>query len=114
MHLCGNELKNIILPDGSIECLFTRNDFIELVREKLGGEAELYLSEIIREADYTEAKVNTDLSSYEASLESNAACFQELMDSIRLIEYHLNEKRSNKSKIDKVLNAMRKSISNQI
>jgi len=46
----------IHLPDGSMEVIFSRDDFQRLVYEKLGYDAEQKLIEIIKEADYTQAK----------------------------------------------------------
>jgi len=104
----------LYLPDGSMEVLFSRDDFKRLIYEKLGSDAEQKLIEIIQEADYTQAKVNTDLESYEASLESNTRCFNDLLDSIKEAKQLLNEKRLNKNRMVKLLDEIEKLISNQI
>lgn len=104
----------IHLPDGSMEVIFSRDDFQRLVYEKLGYDAEQKLIEIIKEADYTQAKVDTDLESYEASLESNTRCLNDLLDDIEGLKNLLENKRLNKTKMAKLLDQMETKISNQI
>lgn len=104
----------LYLPDGSMEVLFSRDDFQRLIYEKLGYDAEQKLIEIINEADYTQAKVDTDLESYEASLESNTRCFNDLLDSIEELKKILDTKRLDKTKMSKLLDKMKIQITNQI
>lgn len=104
----------LYLPDGSMEVLFSRDDFQRLICEKLGSDAEQKLIEIINEADYTQAKVDTDLESYEASLESNTRCFNDLLDSIEELKKILDTKRLDKTKMSKLLDKMKTQITNQI
>ena len=104
----------LYLPDGSMEVLFSRDDFQRLVYEKLGYDAEQKLIEIINEADYTKAKVDTDLISYELSLESNTACFNDLLNNIEELKKLLQQKRLDRTKMFKLLDQMETQISNQI
>jgi len=104
----------LYLPDGSMEVLFSRDDFQRLVYEKLGYEAEHKLIEIINEADYTKAKVDTDLEAYEASLDSNTACFNDLLNNIEELKKLLQQKRFDRTKMFKLLDQMETQISNQI
>jgi len=104
----------LYLPDGSMEVLFSRDDFQRLVYEKLGYDAEQKLIEIINEADYTKAKVDTDLEAYEASLDSNTACFNDLLDNIEELKKLLQQKRLDRTKMFKLLDQMETQISNQI
>jgi hypothetical protein len=104
----------ITLKDGSMEVLFSRDDFQRLVYEKLGYDAEQKLIEIINEADYTKAKVDTDLEAYEASLDSNTACFNDLLNNIEELKKLLQQKRLDRTKMFKLLDQMETQISNQI
>lgn len=104
----------LYLPDGSMEVIFSRDDFQRLIYEKLGYDAEQKLIEIINEADYTKAKVDTDLEAYEASLESNTACFNDLLDNIEELKKLLQQQRIDRRKIYKVLDQMETQIANQI
>ncbi len=104
----------LYLPDGSMEVIFLRDDFQRLIYEKLGSDAEQKLIEIIKEADYTQAKINTDLDAYEASLDSNTACFNDLLDSIEELKKLLQQQRIDRRKIYEVLDQMETQITNQI
>ena len=104
----------LYLPDGSMEVLFSRDDFQRLVYEKLGYDAEQKLIEIINAADYTKAKVDTDLEAYESSLDSNTACFNDLLDNIEELKKLLQQKRLDRTKMFKLLDQMETQISNQI
>lgn len=54
-------------------------------------------------ADYTQAKVETDLSSYEASLESNTTAFQDLRDVLQEIQDLITAPRVNKQAVKQSL-----------
>ena len=47
---------------------------------------ETHVARLEAGADYAQAKVETDLSGYEASLESNTRVFQDLKDVFRKIQ----------------------------
>ena len=108
----------ISLKDGSVETLFEPKDFQYLVEKYMGYDAEAYFRSLIEnlqsEADYTQAKVDTDLESYEASLESNTRCFQDLLDNIEEARKLLDAKRLNKTQLDKLLEQIETKINNQI
>lgn len=65
-------------------------------------------------ADYTTAKVDTDLSSYEASLDSNQTAFQDIQTEAATIMGVLQEKRISREKIAHCVREIGKIISNQI
>lgn len=106
--------QTIYLPDGTTEIMFGRDSFQKLVAERLGYDAEKILQEIIDEADYTKAKVQTDLVSYESSLEDNTSCFQEILAKIEKIQRNINSKRMSKDKILELLSNIEAEIHNQI
>ena len=65
-------------------------------------------------ADYTQAKVETDLPSYEASLESNTTAFQDLQDVLQEIQDLITAPRVNKQAVEQsVINGLT-IIKNQI
>lgn len=85
----------------------------------MGGEAERYFASIICEleeaADYNEQKVNCDLKSYEASIEENTACFQDILDVTRVIENELkSSNRINRKSLLKMVQSIHGLINNQI
>lgn len=106
--------ETLFLPDGSNEVLLSDGDFQRLVYEKLGREAEQKIIELIEKADYTNQSIDTDLRSYESSLESNKECFDDLLDDIRRMADLLEAPRLDKSRILKLLGTMQKQINNQI
>ena len=77
----------VSLNDGSNHTLFQFRDFLELVDQKMGMDARKFLEERIGEleeaADYTTQKVESDLTSYESSLDSNRTAFQDIEEVCR-------------------------------
>ena len=65
-------------------------------------------------ADYTQAKVDTDLTAYESDLESNRRAFQDIQTEAAVITGVLQEKRINREKITHAVREIGKIISNQI
>lgn len=106
--------QTIYLPDGTSEIMFGRDSFQKLVSERLGYDAEKMLQEIIDEADYTKAKVQTDLTSYESTIEDNTSCFQEILVKVEKIQRNINSKRMSKDKILELLSNIEAEIHNQI
>lgn len=108
----------IILKYKSFHLLFEPEDFEYLVKKYMGYDAEKYFRETIEklqdEADYTKAKVYTDLESYEASLESNTACFQDILDITEQMKTILEAPRMNKNKMFELIEQVQKEINNQI
>ena len=106
------------LKDGSIETLFEPKDFQYLVEKHMGWDAEKYFENLIsklqEQADYNTAKVDTDLESYEASIESNTRCFQDILEELKVINDLLNKQRVDKLKLFKVIEQIEKQINNQI
>lgn len=108
----------IVLKDGSVETLLQPKDFQYLVDKHMGYDAATYfetmVEELQEEADYVQAKIDTDLEAYEADLESNTRCLNDLLDDIEVMTNMLENKRLNKSKMAKLLDQMETKINNQI
>jgi len=108
----------ITLKDGSVETLLEPRDFQYLVEKHMGYDVETYFRTLIEklqeEADYTKAKVETDLDSYEAQLEGNTTCFLDILDIIKGAEKLLMKKRLNKAELVKLLNQIKTEINNVI
>lgn len=114
--------EELLIKD-KVETIFEARDFEYLLDKHLGYDASKYFRELVEElkeaADETEAKVNTDLGSYEASLESNTRAFQDIEDVCRsmIAEFNLEEGRNKlaalrpwRNKVQEIL----KIINNQI
>ena len=72
----------VSLKNGSNHTLFKFRDFLELVDQEMGIDAakwlEAHVNRLEKAADYTTAKVDTDLAGYEASLGSNTTAFMDI------------------------------------
>lgn len=108
----------ITLNNGNTEIISNMKHFEDLVYNRMGTDARNYLSNEIEkleyDANYTQAKIDTDLSSYEFSLESNTSCFIEILDIVEELKIITNSKRVNISKMNELLDNINTLINNQI
>ena len=108
----------VSLKDGSNYTLFKFRDFLDLVDQEMGMDAakwlETHVGHLEEAADFTQAKVETDLTSYEASLDSNKTAFMDIQTEVETITTILREKRINRDDISKVVQKICKIIENQI
>jgi hypothetical protein len=106
------------LPDGTTEYCFTKDDYINIISNKCGRDVEQWLNnfieELIEEADKTSKIIDTDLRSYEMSLESNATCFIDVLEHLKELEGLLWAKRVNKDKVQDVIDYIKEQINNEI
>ncbi len=79
-------MAEVLLIKDKPETIFEPRDFEYLLDKYLGYDASRYFRNLVEElqvaADMTEAKVNTDLDSYQSSLESNTVAFQEIQEEV--------------------------------
>ena len=72
----------ISLNDGSVHTLFEFRHFLELAENCMGYDAAEWLRTHVEQAenaaDYTQAKVDSDLITYESDLESNRRAYQDI------------------------------------
>lgn len=107
--------QTVHLPDGTMEVLFNEaEDFQRLIAERLGRDAEEIVTRLFAGRAYEEAKVNSDLGSYEASLESNHRAFNDLLDQLKELENELSKNRLNRNKLITLAAECRTIIKNQI
>ena len=108
----------VSLKDGSAHTLFKFRDFLELIDQEMGMDAakwlESHMNQLEAAADYTTAKVETDLSGYEASLDSNTRAFQDIQAEAAAIMEILEGKRIDRQKIAHAIREIGKIIKNQI
>lgn len=100
------------------ELILSSDDFKKMVDLYMGDEAAAYFGEIVASANEAvraiSDKTNSDLSSYESSLESNSAAFFDILDVLKNISDILSSKRINRNKIADYVGEISKIISNQI
>lgn len=106
------------LKDSSVHTLFDFDDFLELVEDRMGYDAAKWLSTHVQQAeeaaDYTQAKVATDLTAYESNLESNRDAFEAVQLEAATILGVLQDNRISREKIARAAKKIAKIISNQI
>lgn len=100
------------------ELIFSADDFKKMIELYMGDEAAAYFGEIVASANEAvrtiSDKTNSDLLSYEASLESNATAFSDIQDEIANISEVLVSKRISRDKIAHSVMEIKKIINNQI
>lgn len=98
--------------------VFSPYDVLDIVDRYCGWDMARYLRSLFdsyADADREcEARLNTDLDSYEASLESNTTAFQDILTEIEGLEKELGRTRLNRENLRKRLNVITTIISNQI
>lgn len=108
----------ISLKDGSVHTLFEFRHFLELVEDCMGYDAAKWLRTHVEQAeeaaDYTQAKVDSDLVAYESDLDSNRRAFQDIQTEAAAIMEVLQGNRVNRQKIAHSVKEIEKIISNQI
>lgn len=108
----------VTLKDGSNHTLFKFRDFLELVDQEMGMDAakwlEAHVTRLEEAADYTTAKIDTDLAGYEASLGSNTTAFMDIQEEVGVIQEILDGPRMNRKIISAAVENIRKIINNQI
>jgi hypothetical protein len=84
----------ITLKDGSVEIIFELKDFQELIDQELGHEAAKYFQLLVENyetrIEEAEEGTNSDLRSYEMSLESNMRAFQDIEEICRTMISEFN------------------------
>lgn len=108
----------ISLKDGSVHTLFEFRHFLELVDQYMGYDVakwlRTYMEQAENAADYTTAKIDSDLVAYESDLESNRRAFQDIQTEAAAIMEVLQGNRVNRQKIAHSVREIGKIISNQI
>jgi hypothetical protein len=98
--------------------LLDRRDILEYIRLFMGYDAERFVRQIIDDLENdereTETRMNSDLDSYEASLESNARAFGEIKSHVEHLQVELEKSRINKTKANALLTQIVTEISNQL
>lgn len=108
----------ISLKDGSVHTLFEFRHFLKLVDQYMGYDVakwlRTYMEQAENAADYTTAKIDSDLVAYESDLDSNRRAFQDIQTEAAAIMEVLQGNRVNRQKIAHSVKEIGKIISNQI
>lgn len=109
-------MPHVLMIRDKPETIFDAKDFEYHIEQCMGYEAAAYFRELFEdaEAEVESAKrgENTDLASYEASLESNTRAFQDILENLTSIEDLLYKQKVSKTKIAEQISVIRKTIIN--
>lgn len=106
---------NTYIKNGKNVVLYDDNDLIEEVREyneSLAKAIQDRIDELQWEADYTNKKIDSDLLSYEGSLEEDRSFFNDLKDCLNDLEQQLEQKRLNREKLRKTIYYIEQQLKN--
>lgn len=105
------KLRNV---DGNYDFIYESTDFANILEDKLGIDHKNYFLEINSKADYTKAKVNSDLTAYELELENNRDTIQDVLDIIENLYYEVEKKRLDRTRILEKLNSIESKLVNMV
>lgn len=104
--------------NGKAAVVFGPEDFAQLVGQYMGREAEeyyrVYAEQAAEEVRKAKAGEESDLASYEASLESATMALQDIQDEVDYIDGLLAAKRIDRAKIGRATHNINTIINNQI
>lgn len=75
----------IRLPNGDLEFIRHADDFVKVVEDRMGEDAAQMVQELAEKANDVQQRLESDLRSYEAQLESQAAALREIDDQVHYI-----------------------------
>lgn len=107
-------MKIIRLPEGGNEILSDNNDLAQLIQERLGWDAAESIRELIKESEREHVRAESDLLSYELSLEDNRETFNDLLDDCNTITIELQQSRLDKQRLGKAISNMKDKILRQL
>jgi len=108
------EVVHVWLKNGDLEILRDEDDLKLLIESEMGEDVAREVSKLIKAANYTDKKVNTDLRAYETQLDSfNEMCF-EILDIITVLKECLQAPRLNRKEILNHVNRIKQAINNEM
>lgn len=85
--------------------------FKQFIEEQCGSEAAIFVQDLIDKADYTTRKLDTDLNSYEGSLEEWNTVGNDILETTEKINTYLKKsKRIDRDTIFKMINEIKRTI----
>lgn len=100
----------VFLPDNQIEVISDNQSLANLVQQHMGFEVAEMVRDLAKEADYAQVRVDSDLLSYESSLESNQWAFRALKDELNALKTEIGKQRLSKPTLIKLIERMESSI----
>lgn len=107
-------MKIIRLPEGGNEIISDNYDLAQLIQERLGYDVMESIRELVKESEREHIRAESDLLSYELSLEENREAFNDLLDDCNTISIELQKSRLDKQRLGKVISNMKSKILRQL
>lgn len=104
----------IRLPNDKIEVVTDNDDIVRLANSYMGSDVAEMLTTLIQESKREYIRAESDLLSYELSLEENRDTFSDLLDDCNTISIELQKSRLDKQRLGKVISNMRNKILRQL
>jgi len=106
-------MPRLQLSDGTYEYTRSVEDLKNLITNRLGSDVGYEIQELIEQADYTSRKVETDLDSYESSLESWNCAGNDILDIIDNLKSYISDaKKIDRDKLLSSLERIEREINN--
>ncbi|WP_091020676.1 MULTISPECIES: hypothetical protein [Paenibacillus] len=107
-------MRIINLSTGEIEIIKDDEELIGLVKDHMGTDMSSIISELIGKSEYNKMKLESDLLSYESSLEDSRGAFIEMREELLKISSEVKKSRINKRQILEQLNQINFIVSEYI
>lgn len=104
----------IRLPDDKIEIVTDHDDLIILTKSYMGPDVAEMLTKLIQESRREHIRAESDLLSYELSLEENRDTLGDLLDGLNGMLIELQKTRIDKQKLKNVISNMKDKILRQL
>lgn len=107
-------MRSFTLENGEFHIV--KNDFelIDIIEKHMGYDMSCVFKDLVEKADYNERKLDSDLLSYESSLEECRDDFSTLGDMLDSISKELESKKLNRVKIKEIIYRMERLINQNI
>jgi len=104
----------VTFNDGNLEFAMNDLDLARIIGERLGYEAGQAVAELANRADYNQYKLESDLRSYESSLEEATEEFRELSELVGKLHDELDKSRLDRKSLSALCDRMDTIISRNI
>lgn len=104
----------VYLPCGEKEYIWGREDYTRIIKERLGDDFGQTLAEEMTALERAADGVDTDLRSYELSLDSKNALLCELIEKIESVDDLMQQSRINRAKVRELLDEILEQIYKEV
>lgn len=111
--------KQCIEVNGKREYIFNMSKLIDVIRDNMGYDAANLIEKEVKDSDmlkyYEKLRFDSDMESYEGTLENNATAFQDISELIGDFEDKIEDRKMIAVKdVNKLLEQINKTINEQI